>query len=73
MATEMSGYGAELKAKVRRGERGYVRCQRAQEGTVCGSIKALHFYVGQGERGGNGTTLALQGQLLLDSGSLYHR
>lgn len=73
VATEMSGYWAELKPKVRRGGTCNVRCQRAQEGTVFGSIKALHFCVGLGERGGNGTTLALQRQLLLDSGSLSHK
>lgn len=50
-----------------------MRCQRAQEGTICGSIKALCFCVGQGERGGNSTTLTLQRQLLLDPGSLSCR
>lgn len=47
-----------------------MRSQRAQEGVVCGSIEVLHFCVGQGERGGNGATLALQRQLLLGLGSL---
>lgn len=64
MATEMAG----LKAEASRGKTCYVRRQRAQEGTTCGSSKAVPFCVGQGVRGENSAALALQRQLLLDSG-----
>lgn len=56
LALEIAG----LKAEVSRAKTCYVRSQRVQGGTACGSSKAVAFSVGQGAGGKNSAALALQ-------------